>query len=285
MGKIALRDHSGFTLIELLAVMAIVAVLAGIVSVTVSGSSESSRDTQTKQDATSMQSTAAEFFSAQVAAETLRSKTVTVNGLANIEQITGSRWPEDYISNAYAAVFPEDDSTTVASIIFLDIDGTLSDLRLRGLLRRFNAIDFNALVDGEFLETPPDNANRTSGEFNDYLWLFEKATVAGGSSEGASRKVAVFKLVSVDISETSNLVDLTYRRLVGEDFSDELLVNALPPPQTSPLISGDGSILDLDPFNEVSVDGGATWQSAYIVAKHPFWAIISGTQYIFLRTH
>ena len=224
MGKIALRDHKGFTLIELLAVMAIVAVLAGIVSVTVSGFGESSRDTQTKQDATTIQSAAADFFSAQVGAETLRSKTVTLLGQDNLKQIRSTRWPEDYISSAYAAVFPESNLTTVASIIFLDKDGTLSDLRAGGLVQRFNAIDFNALQGGEFLATLPENADRTTKGFNDYLWLLEKGTAAGGSSEGASRKVAVFKLVSVEISETSSLVDLTYRRLVGEDFSDELPV-------------------------------------------------------------
>ena len=63
MGKIALRDHKGFTLIELLAVMAIVAVLAGIVSVSVGGSSETSRDTQTRQDANTVETAAADFFS------------------------------------------------------------------------------------------------------------------------------------------------------------------------------------------------------------------------------
>ena len=57
--------------------------------------------------------------------------------------------------------------------------------------------------------------------------------------------------------------------------------SALPPPQTSPLISGNGLIGDLDPFNEVSVDGGVTWQPAHIVAKNSAWAIIPGTQYIF----
>ena len=224
MGKIALRNHKGFTLIELLAVMAIVAVLAGIVSITVSGSGESSRDTQTRQDATTIQSAAVEFFSAQVAAETLGSKTVTLLGQDNFVQTTSTRWPEDYVSSAYGAVFPENDLTTVASIIFLDKDGTLSGLSVRGLVQGFNAIDFNALLGGEFLAELPENANRTSEGFNDYLWLLEKGTAAGGSGGRASRKVAVFKLVSVEISETSNLVDLTYRRLVGEDFSGKLPV-------------------------------------------------------------
>ena len=121
-------------------------------------------------------------------------------------------------------MFPESNLDTIASITFLDKDGRLSNLRVRGLLQRFNAIDFNVLVDGEFLAAIPDNASRTSAGFSDYLWLFEKASASGGSSEGASRKVAVLKLVSVEKSETSILVDLTYQRLVGGDFSDELPV-------------------------------------------------------------
>ena len=218
-------DHRGFTLIELLAVMAIVAVLAGIVSISIGGSGETSRDTQTQQDATTVESAAGDFFGNQIAAETLTAKTVSVLSQNGIRQVKSSRWPEEYISVAHPTVFPLSNLTTdVASIIFLDKDGTLSDLRTRRLLQRFNAIDFNALLGGEFLATLPENADRTTKGFNDYLWLLEKDTAAGGSSQGASRKVAVFKLVSVEISETSNLVDLTYRRLVGEDFSDELPV-------------------------------------------------------------
>ena len=47
----AAGETKGFTLVELLAVMAIIAVLAGVVSVAVSGASQTSRDTQVKQDA------------------------------------------------------------------------------------------------------------------------------------------------------------------------------------------------------------------------------------------
>ena len=225
MAAFTLKGHKGFTLIELLAVMAIVAVLAGIVSVAVGGTGETSKDTQTKQDATTVDSAAADFFSAQVPAETLTTKTVSVLGQDGIRQVTSTRWPENYISNAYSTVFPQGSlPTNIGSIIFLDTDGALSDLRVRGLLQRFNAVDFDALLDGGFLPTPPDNKDRTTEGFNDYLWLLERATAAGGSSEGASRKVAVFKLVTVEKSENTDLVDLTYQRLVGNDFSDELPV-------------------------------------------------------------
>lgn len=86
MSSIRLRNHRGFTLIELLAVMAIVAVLAGIVSVAVGGTGETSKDTQTKQDATTINTAAADFFSAQVGAEVLVPKTVEIFGDSGIEQ-------------------------------------------------------------------------------------------------------------------------------------------------------------------------------------------------------
>ncbi len=62
------RGVKGFTLIELLAVMAIVAVLAGIISVSVSGSGETSRDTQTVQDGTTIETSQADFFGNQTGA-------------------------------------------------------------------------------------------------------------------------------------------------------------------------------------------------------------------------
>ena len=85
----------GFTLIELLAVMAIVSVLAGIVAISVSGSGETSRDAQTKQDATTVESAASDFFGDQGGAEVLTPKTVSVFGVSNVEQILSTRWPEN----------------------------------------------------------------------------------------------------------------------------------------------------------------------------------------------
>ena len=71
MFSIKAKNQRGFTLIELLAVMAIVAVLAGIVSVAVGGTSETSRDTQTKQDSTTLNTASSDFFSDQEGAEVL----------------------------------------------------------------------------------------------------------------------------------------------------------------------------------------------------------------------
>ena len=218
MATAVLKNQKGFTLIELLAVMAIVAVLAGIISIAVGGSGETSRNTQTKQDATTVESAAADFFSAQEGAEVLSPKTVQVLGVSGIEQITSSRWPEDYISNAYPEVFTKTvTGGTVNTLFVLRGEDSTTPIAPKQLLENFNAVDFGKLIDGDFLAEEPDGATNLSGNlYNNYLWLLERTTAAGGSSEGATRKVAVFKLVSVEQNEFDDLVDLTYEQLVGE---------------------------------------------------------------------
>ena len=80
--------------------MAIVAVLAAIVVPAVSGTSETSRDAQTQQDATAAETAAADFFNAQGNAVVLESETVTLIGTINgatpstsTSQTKSSRWP------------------------------------------------------------------------------------------------------------------------------------------------------------------------------------------------
>jgi hypothetical protein len=53
--------------------------------------------------------------------------------------------------------------------------------------------------------------------------------------------------------------------------------------QVSPitLISGNGAVGTLDPLNERSLDGGATWQQAHIITKHAFYGLIAGTKWIY----
>ena len=87
MRKLTLRNQKGFTLIELLAVMAIVAVLAGIISVAVAGSGQTSRDTQTKQDGTTVETAVANYFGNQQGTETRQPLVVEVLGQRNIEEV------------------------------------------------------------------------------------------------------------------------------------------------------------------------------------------------------
>ncbi len=46
------------------------------------------------------------------------------------------------------------------------------------------------------------------------------------------------------------------------------------------LRSGNGNVGMLDPLNQFSTDGGATYQDAYIIAPYPVWSVIAGTQYL-----
>ena len=119
MFSITRKNQRGFTLIELLAVMAIVAVLAGIVSVAVGGTSETSKDTQTKQDATTMETAAADYFSDQVGAEVLTTKTVNVQIFTGIQQKISSRWPEIYITDVYESAFGD---VTIRDLTILTAD-------------------------------------------------------------------------------------------------------------------------------------------------------------------
>jgi len=224
MRKLTLRNQKGFTLIELLAVMAIVAVLAGIISVAVAGSGQTSRDTQTKQDGTTVETAVANYFGNQQGTETRQPLVVEVLGQRNIEEVISNKWPEKYITEVYPLVFPQGVSSEIGSIFFEDKDGEISDLRVRGLLQRFNAVDFDILSDGGFLTTFPKSADETSRGFNSYLWLLEKSITSSSNKDISSRVVAVFKLQSVNSTVGSEIVDLTYRRLFGGLFADAIPV-------------------------------------------------------------
>jgi hypothetical protein len=50
--------------------------------------------------------------------------------------------------------------------------------------------------------------------------------------------------------------------------------------QTITLLSGNGPVGSRDSLNKFTVDGGITFQDAFIVAPHPFYSLIPGTQYI-----
>ena len=229
MFNVKAKNQRGFTLIELLAVMAIVAVLAGIVAVAVGGTGETSKDTQAKQDATTVETAASDFFADQEGAEVLTPLSATVLLQGPFKQIKSSRWPEEYISVAYNNVFPETTTTTVSSVTFLSETGTVSSLTFEELLTNYNAIDIDRLFDSGFLSTIPDSgAQLTDDTYSNYLWLLQKTTASGGSSKGAARQIAVFKLVSIEKNETNNLVGLTYLQLIGESAEESAAVNNKP---------------------------------------------------------
>ena len=192
MSVITRQNQRGFTLIELLAVMAIVAVLAGIVSVSVGNTGETSKDTQTKQDATALETAAADYFSDQEGAEVLPPKTVDVLGTLSIVQGTNSRWPEQYITDAYPQAFPDEGigDPTVNSMFLLTSSDSLSSVSTRDLLGNYNAIDFSLLIGGDYLAVEPDGATQLTAErYSNYLWLFKKTTAAAGQRR-RSRKTS-----------------------------------------------------------------------------------------------
>lgn len=219
-------NQKGFTLLELLAVMAIVAVLAGIVTTSVTGTSDSSRDAQAIQDTTTLGSAAADYFSDQGGAETLIPSDPLVLAITpNVVQMISSRWPEDFVTSIYRNVFPPDAATTVTGITFLDEDGTILstivvetgeaiDFAVPNLLAGYTAVDFETLTSQNYMNSEPNSVSRMSGPYSDYLWLFQKAGSAGAAGENSSRNVALFKLVVVEkISADSDHVSLVYQRI------------------------------------------------------------------------
>jgi len=251
--KTTFRSERGFTLIELLAVMSIVAILTGIVTTAVSGTGESSRDAAARENANGVNTAAGDFFSDQGGAEVLTPSTVEVvidiNGVdnANLDaakkptvQGISSRWPETPITEKldseensttvfttpYAHEFPTSNvatSSLINNVIITDSSGIAIDHDV--LLTRYTAIDFVKLVGdpndpdtpGGYSEKAPASVDQTQKalgqEFHNFLWLFRKATSAGGSGPDDSRSIALFKLVSIEQVNGNTQVDLTYEQI------------------------------------------------------------------------
>ena len=70
--------------------------------------------------------------------------------------------------------------------------------------------------------------------------------------------------------------------MTGEYYNGYLHgFNSPPPPpppteQTFTILGANGSIGDIDPYTQASLDGGVTWQQAYLTGGHP-WGLIPGT--------
>jgi len=230
MFKKILRGE-GFTLIELLAVMAIVAVLAGIIAVAVSGSGETSRDTQTVQDGTSIETAAANFFGFQTNTTTntqtytndlVLGVTITTTGA----ETTSALFPEAFITDTYSVEFKVGALVDpgVRGLILLDDDGVEStDFTFTDLLEQYTAISFTLLDLNNFITTVPDSVtavsetNLTTGtdfQFHNFLWLFKKNTESGSTGDVDSRNITIYKLIKIDVSTTT--AELTYQRIFGD---------------------------------------------------------------------
>ena len=232
-----LMRGEGFTLIELLAVMSIVAVLAGIIAVAVSGSGETSRDTQTVQDGTSIETAVADFFGEDFGVTSTTQVYSTADGFTPADTVLGvtitttsaevksTAFPETFITDTYSTEFQGDSTAVngVTKVILLDEDGIeQSDFAVQDLLAGFTAISFTLLEDNFFLTSEPNSVTKVSKtdlgtgtdfEFHNFLWLLEKDTAAGSTGTVSSRNVAVYKLTEVDIAADGKTVELTYRRI------------------------------------------------------------------------
>jgi len=241
-----LKGERGFTLIELLAVMAIVAVLAGIVSTSVSGASNSSVVAAARQDASTLTSSAGDFFSDQGGTQVITLNTVTVTALFNSEtvgdvaattQAISDRWPEKFITeeltdfgdattSPYVNEFPTEKADTNGLVVRVFIrekdepDGTPgADISRSKLLERYTAMDFDILVSEGYTESAPDSSVKTTRaldeDFHNFLWLFRKSTTAGASGTDDSRVIVLFKLISAEIFDGSpnDTVELTYKQV------------------------------------------------------------------------
>ena len=157
-----------------------------------------------------MESAAADYFADHIGAEVLASISVNVLDLGPFQQIKSSRWPEACIYDTYLEVFPRTIATTMSSVTFITETGTISTISLTDLLRNFNVLDFNVLIEGHYLATEPDGATQlTDNRLNNYLWLLKKTTVADGRLLRSRPSATVVQLLSVTKSEFDSLAKLT----------------------------------------------------------------------------
>lgn len=225
------RAQRGFTLIELLAVMAIIAVLAAIIAPAVSGTKDTSAQSQASQDALQVRSGANQYFSDQETVEGVESKDVSslsvklataasdgddftgdnaVSTSISATQKISSRWPELFITSsatssdsAYYAEFPVSGTTVIDTVYLLDFDDVV--IGGQALLEKYTAVDFDALLDGNYLEAKPKGVDATrdlvigdtTQSVHTLLWLFRK-TNTPGSTDQTGRDVRVFKLAEAE---------------------------------------------------------------------------------------
>ena len=233
--KATLKRQSGFTLVEMVVVMAIVSTMAGVVLISVTGTGESSKIATARQDARIFGTAASNYFADQRGKETVTTSAVTVVALFNdeteadvvdVEQSITDRWPETFITEELASLgdipfapyvnelptFNAQSSGLVIKVNIRGLDQPNGDpgfeISRAELLGQYTAVDFDLLVDGGYAEKPSVTFNeidRSLGVyFRSYLWLFKKITSSGGGAND-SRRIALFRLLSIDSSESGTL--------------------------------------------------------------------------------
>ena len=105
-------------------------------------------------------------------------------------------------------------SSTVTNVIVKDeAGGTLSG---ETVLTQYTAVDFDTLADEAYVQKKPKSADSLAQDrFHNFLWLLRKQTSPQSGTSDDSRKLAVFKLVSVVVSQglTIDEVELTYEQI------------------------------------------------------------------------
>ncbi len=236
------RGQKGITLVELMVVMAILAVLSAIVFPAVSGTQETSKNSQVKQDASTVSAAVNDFYKDQPGAAVITPQVPagsdTVAYGAN--ETVSTRWPEQYIAgmaletpgtvsdsvNATYAI--EFSNASVTDITLLGNDGIAvkaisldaagnpvvavdaTDADEANFVTHRQAIDIGLLVTDKYMPAVPKSFSDTSaGGFHNFLWLLRNTSSSIGHND--SRTVEVFRLVKVESTGTGSYT-LTYQQ-------------------------------------------------------------------------
>ncbi len=223
------RGQKGFTLVELMVVMAIMAVLASIVLPAITGTKQTSTDTQVKQDAGAVQTAVGSFNADANLAENLvidaRAAVLGETLSGTKVEVTSNKWPEVSVTAKYSTEFPATiglAANTVRSVIIKDKDGTVlygtgrpngysTGIGLAYFVANYNVANIDTLVSNGYLQQKPNGCDVTfsaNKAYHNYLWLLKK--VAVGDDADGGRVVEVFSLTIVD---TATADALTYERI------------------------------------------------------------------------
>lgn len=160
--------------------------------------------------------------------------------LVSAQQVVSSKWSELVItaedgspfstSARYTGVFPTSgsESDEVVLEVTLKSDGRpVSVDGTGGILDAYTAVDLDRLVEGGYLATLPEAADRTSDagvgglQVPNFLWLFEKTDSSLGEKD--DRRVVAFHLVNVEQNESlppatvNRSANLVYRQIAGPE--------------------------------------------------------------------